>query len=255
MLRDSRGPSVIGVAATRAARAYYIVGKRLADVLGASTLLILLTPILLVVAVAIKFDSSGPLLYRSRRIGRHGRPFDMLKFRKMRTDVGGSALTTATDERFTRVGSFLARAKLDELPQLWNVIRGDMSLVGPRPEDPSFVGIYPAQFETVHVVRPGVTGLSQIAFAEEGRVLEVPDPLQRYVEGLLPQKLALDALYVERRSFRMDLRIVVWTILTVVFGVDVSVNRSNGRFTVRRRPHVVTPRVADNRVASEEASS
>jgi lipopolysaccharide/colanic/teichoic acid biosynthesis glycosyltransferase len=214
------------------------------DVVGASRLLVLLLPILLVVAVSIKIDSRGPLLYRSRRIGRGGREFEMLKFRKMHSNASGPALTSAADERFTRVGSFLARTKLDELPQLWNVVRGHMSLVGPRPE----------AFGSVLTVRPGVTGLSQIAFAEEGRVLDVPDPMRRYVEGLLPQKLGLDELYVSRRSLRMDLRILVWTILTVVFNVEVSVNRASGQFTVRRRPSVAAPRVTETPVTSDELS-
>jgi lipopolysaccharide/colanic/teichoic acid biosynthesis glycosyltransferase len=256
LLCDSRGPSTASAAVTGTntdgSRA---VGKRVIDVVGASTLLILLLPILLVVAVSIKIDSRGPLLYRSRRIGRRGVQFDMLKFRKMHSDAAGPALTSTTDERFTRVGSLLARTKLDELPQLWNVVRGDMSLVGPRPEDPSFVSIYPEAFGPVHTVRPGITGLSQIAFAEEGRVLDVPDPMRRYVEGLLPQKLGLDELYVARRSIGMDLRILLWTTLTVVFNVEVSVNRASGQFTVRRRPPVAVPRATEKPATSDEFST
>ena len=256
MLRDSNGPSTTSAAVTgRNTDRSRAVGKRIMDVVGASTLLVVLLPILLVVAVSIKLDSRGPLLYRSRRIGRGGREFDMLKFRKMHSDASGPALTSSTDERFTRVGSFLARTKLDELPQLWNVVRGDMSLVGPRPEDPSFVSIYPDAFDSALTVRPGVTGLSQIAFAEEGRVLDVPDPMRRYVEGLLPQKLGLDELYVSRRSTRMDMRILVWTILTVVFNVEVSVNRATGQFTVRRRPQVAAPRATETPATSDELSS
>jgi len=226
--------------------------KRTFDVGFAALLLIILTPVLPILMIGIKLDSRGPVLYRSRRVGRHGRTFHMLKFRKMRHDVSGPALTSLRDERFTRFGSFLVRARLDELPQLWNVIRGDMSLVGPRPEDPSFVDLYPDDFPEVLKVRPGITGLSQLAFAEERRVLDGPEPLRRYVESLLPQKLGMDALYVASRSMIMDLRILAWTILTVVFRVDVSVNRQNAQLTVRRRKRTQFTR---DSMAPDEAAS
>ena len=114
------------------------------------------------IAIAIVVDEPGPVLYRARRVGFHGREFDMYKFRKMRRDAAGPALTVAWDDRFTRIGRFLARSKMDELPQLLNVLRGEMALVGPRPEDASFVAAFPAEFEAITSVRPGITGLSQI---------------------------------------------------------------------------------------------
>ncbi len=212
------------------------ITKRAFDLVTAALLLVVLSPVLLVVMIGIKLESPGPVIFRSSRVGRHGRVFAMLKFRKMREDVSGPALTSLEDERFTRLGSFLARTRLDELPQLWNVVRGDMSIVGPRPEDPGFVAIYPEEFENVLLVRPGITGLSQLAFADERRVLDGPDPVARYVDQLLPQKIGMDRLYVAIHSTSRDVLIVMWTVLAVFFGVDVSVNRKDGRLRVRRRP-------------------
>jgi lipopolysaccharide/colanic/teichoic acid biosynthesis glycosyltransferase len=160
----------------------------------------------------------------------------MLKFRKMQRDAGGPRLTSASDERFTRIGSVLARTKLDELPQVVNVIRGDMSLVGPRPEDPSFVALHPEEFAEILQVKPGITGLSQLAFADEGRLLAGQDRVARYVEGLLPQKIAIDRLYIAHRSIRMDARILLWTVRAVLFRVQIAVDRRNAGLSVRRRP-------------------
>ena len=210
--------------------------KRAFDVSSASLLLLLLAPVFALVVCAIKLDSRGPAIYRSHRVGMHGGRFHMLKFRKMHEHASGPALTAVRDERFTRLGRILARTKLDELPQLWNVLRGDMSLVGPRPEDPGFVDLYAEEFADVLEVRPGITGLSQLAFAKEGNVLDGPDPVDRYVSGLLPQKIGLDGIYAATRSMRMDLRILLWTFLAVALRVDISVDRRDGRLTVRRRP-------------------
>lgn len=211
------------------------MAKRLLDILIALPLLVAFTPLMLVLALAIKLGSRGSVFYRCRRVGLGGREFAMLKFRKMRHDAAGPAVTCARDERFTRLGSLLARTKLDELPQLWNVIRGDMSLVGPRPEDPSFIALYSRGYADILRARPGITGLSQLAFAREGRLLEGPDPLRRYVERLLPQKVAIDQLYVAHSSTSMDLRILVWTVVTVLFGIEVSVDRGSGKLAARRR--------------------
>jgi lipopolysaccharide/colanic/teichoic acid biosynthesis glycosyltransferase len=226
--------------------------KRTVDIVTAGLLLLALSPVLLLVMVGIKLESPGPVIFRSNRVGRRGKVFPMLKFRKMRDDAAGPALTSLEDERFTRLGSFLARTRLDELPQLWNVVRGDMSVVGPRPEDPGFVAIYPEEFEVVLQVRPGITGLSQLAFADERRVLDGPDPVGRYVDQLLPQKIGMDRLYVAIQSTSLDIRIVVWTVLAVLFRVEVSVNRASGQLKVRRRP-VAAARDEDSGPASKGA--
>ena len=161
----------------------------------------------------------------------------MLKFRKMRPDAhAGPPLTSADDDRFTRVGRFLAKTKLDELPQLWNVLRGEMSLVGPRPEDPAFVAMRPDDFVSIAGVKPGVTGLCQLAFAKESFILDSNDRVRDYAERLLPQKVAIDLLYARRRTIGFDARILIWTFVAVLLRKDVAVHRETGKLTRRRRP-------------------
>jgi lipopolysaccharide/colanic/teichoic acid biosynthesis glycosyltransferase len=232
--RPWRGNGVLGT--PRATRAALDRGQRLLDVLLGGSAIVLLLPVFVVAALAIKFDSRGHVFYRCRRVGLGGREFAMLKFRKMRTAVAGAPLTAVDDERFTRIGRFLAKTKLDEIPQLWNVLTGSMSLVGPRPEDPVFVEQQSAQFEQVLSVRPGITGLSQIAFAREMEILDPEDRIGDYVRRLLPQKIGLDQLYVQRRSLLMNLRILWWTFVAVVWKRDVAVDRVTGDLNVRRRP-------------------
>ena len=220
--------------------------KRTFDFAVASVLLVLLSLALLACAIAIKLDSRGPVFYRSRRVGQGGREFSMLKFRKMRNDASGLALTLARDDRFTRIGRFLAQSKLDELPQLWNVVRGQMSLVGPRPEDAEFVSMHGERYQQILEVKPGMTGLCQLAFAKEGAILDPGDPVGYYTERLLPQKVAIDELYATRTTLWMDLRILAWTTLAVFGRIDVAVNRGTGRLTRRRRQvRSVEPSVAE----------
>ena len=209
---------------------------RMLDIAVAVTLLALLLPVGLVIACAIKLDSPGSVLYRCRRVGRGGVPFQMLKFRKMRDDAAGPLLTLADDPRLTRIGHFLARSKLDELPQLWNVIRGEMSLVGSRPESPEFVVGHPADYAEILSVRPGITGLSQLAYAKESEILDRADRVGHYLARVLPQKLRMDRLYASHRSFALNLRILAWTAIAVFLRTDVAVNRETGALRVRRRP-------------------
>ena len=226
------------------------VAKRLLDLTITVPLLVLLLPLIVLLAVAIKLDSRGPVLYRCRRVGFQGSVLVMLKFRKMVDGAAGPALTVHDDTRFTRVGRFLSLTKLDELPQLWNVIRGEMSLVGPRPEDPEFVALHPTEYDEILQVTPGITGLCQLAFAREGQLLASDDRVDAYVENLLPQKVQLDVLYASRRTLAMDLRILVWTAVAVVLRRDVAVGRETGRLSVRRRPVAAEPAVTE---ASEPA--
>ena len=222
--------------------------KRALDVAGATLLLVLLSPVLLACAVLIKLDSRGPVFYRCQRVGREGREFEMVKFRKMWKDAAGPRLTSAVDERFTRVGGWLARTKLDELPQLWNVVHGEMSLVGPRPEEPGFVAARAAEFAPVLTVKPGMTGLCQLAFAHESHVLDRTDPeerIDRYLNHILPQKLALDSLYARQRTLGLDLRILVWTVVCVVFRRDVAVHRETGELGLRKRVQPSDERLAE----------
>src|SRR2546423_4589698 len=208
---------------------------RLFDFAAALLLLVLLVPAIALIAVAIVVDSRGPILYGCTRVGRYGRTFRMLKFRKMKVDAQGPPLTVGSDERFTRFGRLLARTKLDELPQLWNVVTGEMSLVGPRPEDTAFVSLFRDDYAEILAVPPGITGLSQLAFAREGQLLAPENVQDDYVERLLPQKIGIDRLYARRRSPLLNLQILIWTAVVVSLVGEVSVNRQTGRLTLRRR--------------------
>ena len=209
--------------------------KRTLDFVVAAALLFVLAPVIPILALAIRIESTGPAFYRCRRVGRGGREFHMLKFRKMHDGAKGPALASWEDDRFTRMGPFLAGTKLDELPQLWNVLRGQMSLVGPRPEDASFVELMPAEFAVIHSVKPGITGLCQLAFARESNVLDPDDRVGHYVNQILPQKVKIDQLYASQRSIGMDLGILGWTALAVLFRREVAVHRQTGSLS-RRAP-------------------
>ena len=195
------------------------MSKRLFDVLAAASGLILLAPVLLALALWIQLDSPGPALFRQRRVGRHGRLFDIDKFRTMadRPDEGRQ-LTVGQDPRVTRAGRFLRRTKLDELPQLLNVVQGTMSLVGPRPEVPRYVDRYPpAVRQTVLSVAPGITDLAAILYKDENDILgRAEDPERAYVETILPVKLAYYQRYVRERSFWLDLRIIFRTLAAIL---------------------------------------
>jgi lipopolysaccharide/colanic/teichoic acid biosynthesis glycosyltransferase len=186
--------------------------KRLFDVSVALLALVVLAPLLAAIALAVRREDRGPVLFRQVRIGRGGRPFEILKYRTMRSEAGGAPITVRGDPRLTRIGQRLRRWKLDELPQLWNVLRGDMSLVGPRPEVPQYVDLgSPLQREVLRV-RPGMTGWAQLdGLDEEAELAGVPDPERLYREVLLPRKLALDLRYVREGSFATDLAILART--------------------------------------------
>ena len=180
--------------------------------------LITLAPVFAAVAALIKCDSRGPIFYAGDRIGQHGRPFKILKFRSMAVDADrrGPPITHRDDPRITRIGAFLRRAKLDELPQLWNVLKGEMSLVGPRPETPSYVALYTPEQQRVLEVRPGITGLTQLSYRDEEKHLS-PDSWERdYVSVLMPQKLALDLEYARKQSFALDVQILARTVWLLV---------------------------------------
>jgi lipopolysaccharide/colanic/teichoic acid biosynthesis glycosyltransferase len=209
--------------------------KRVLDVSIAVCLLAVLAIPLGVIALAVKLDSQGPVFYRVRRVGFGGRPLTMLKFRKMHDHAHGIPLTADEDPRLTRLGALLARTRLDELPQLWDVLRGRMSLVGPRPEDPEFVALHSDAYDRILSVRPGITGLSQLAFAEEHSILDQSDLVGDYVTRILPQKVNLDTLYARDYGLRMDVKVLTWTIAAVILRRRVSVHRQTGTLTLRRR--------------------
>jgi lipopolysaccharide/colanic/teichoic acid biosynthesis glycosyltransferase len=190
--------------------------KRLFDFLGALLALALLWPLLLGIALAVRLDSPGPALFRQERVGRHGRTFRIHKFRTMAADAParGLPLTVGADPRITRVGAWLRRTRLDELPQFIDILRGDMSLVGPRPEVPRYVARYPdALRDRVLAVRPGLTDPASLQFIDEAALLAAAaDPEREYVEVILPRKLRLAADYAERASLASDLA-VLWRTL------------------------------------------
>lgn len=154
----------------------------------------------------------------------------------MRDHATGLPLTANADSRLTRVGKLLARTKLDELPQLWDVLRGRMSLVGPRPQDPSFVAMHADAYEHIPAVRPGMTGWSQLAFAEESKILNEDNLIADYIGRILPQKIGLDTLYARSYRLRTDLAVLGWTMVAVLLRRSVAVHRSTGRMNVRKRP-------------------
>ena len=179
--------------------------------------LIAATPVLLGVAMYMRLSSDpGPVLYSARRMGEGGTIISVLKVRTMVVDAGGSNLTTAADPRVTRLGRLLRRYRIDELPQLINVVRGEMSLVGPRPEDPIFVDMRDPLHLRVFSARPGITGLAQLEFHDEASLLTGPGAEQRYREEILPAKLAFDVAYLDHRTTLLDLQILLRTVRVVL---------------------------------------
>lgn len=193
--------------------------KRLFDVICAALGLVVLSPVLLLAALWVKLDSPGPALFRQTRVGRRGVPFTIHKFRTMRV-APGAAITVGADPRITRSGHVLRQTKLDELPQLWDVLRGAMSLVGPRPELPHYVALYPAALrEHVLSVRPGITDPASLAFSHEAELLAAAsDPEREYREVILPAKLQLSADYAARASLATDLKLILATLARVARG-------------------------------------
>jgi lipopolysaccharide/colanic/teichoic acid biosynthesis glycosyltransferase len=195
--------------------------KRVLDVLGPTVGLLILSPFLLGIAVAIKLDSPGPTFFRQQRIGRGGRPFRIFKFRSMVADAPqlGAALTVRADSRITRVGTFLRRTKLDELPQLINVLTGDMSLVGPRPEVPEFMNLYtPEQRAIIVSVRPGMTDYASILFRDESLLLDgQDDSVEIYQHEIMPIKFAYYERYSRDVGLLNDLRIIAATVSLLAF--------------------------------------
>lgn len=193
--------------------------KRLTDILGSLLGLLLLSPLLLFIALFIVLDSRGGVFYSQERVGHYGKPFRLLKFRTMRSGAerGGLLSLGGGDPRITRAGAFLRKYKLDELPQLINVLLGQMSLVGPRPEVPRYVAHYNEQQRKVLDVRPGLTDYASLEYFEEGELLATsPDPEKTYLESILPRKLDLALRYVEEQSMATDLRIICRTLQRIL---------------------------------------
>lgn len=194
------------------------MAKRGLDLLVSATLLALFALPMAFIALWVRLDSPGPALFRQQRVGQGGRLFTIHKFRTMRADGGGLGLTVGEDARITRAGRWLRRLKLDELPQLWDVLRGAMSLVGPRPDLPAYVDRYPEPLrQQLLAVRPGITDPASLAFRDEAALLAAAaDPEREYLERILPAKLQLSADYARRATVLTDLRLIARTALLLI---------------------------------------
>lgn len=192
--------------------------KRAFDFTTSTIGCILISPILLIIALLIKLTSKGPILFKQKRVGRYGKEFNILKFRTMVVDAEklGKQITVGNDSRITKVGSFLRKYKLDELPQLINVIKGDMSLVGPRPEVPKYVNLYSDKQRKVLEVRPGITDYASIEYRDENTILgKVDNPEEYYVNVIMPHKIDLNMKYIENNNVLIDIGIIFKTIFNI----------------------------------------
>jgi lipopolysaccharide/colanic/teichoic acid biosynthesis glycosyltransferase len=199
-------------------------GKRIFDFALSILGLIVLAPLLLIIGGLVGLCSPGPVIFRQRRVGKNGNEFWILKFRSMvhGAERIGRGITTDNDPRVTALGAFLRKWKLDELPQLWNVLRGDMSLVGPRPELPRYVREYSQSMMRVLQVRPGITDAATLRYRNEGSLLQrSSDPERFYCEKILPEKLVLNLQYLDEISFRRDLFLLLVTIGSIANSSEV----------------------------------
>lgn len=193
--------------------------KRLFDVILSAFGLILALPIFLVISLAIIIDSSGPVLFVQERVGQFGKPFKILKFRTMKDQQTGSFLTRARDARVTKVGRFLRKTKLDELPQLINVLKGDMSFVGPRPEVPYFVKHYTLEQREILHAKPGITDLASIEYRNESELFSGHEDTEvLYLNTIMPKKIELNKRYLENMTLSADIKIIIKTISTLLGG-------------------------------------
>jgi len=190
--------------------------KRIFDITVALIGLIILIPVFIVIAILIKLDSPGPVFFKGKRVGQYGKIFYILKFRSMVPDAPqkGATITCKDDPRITRIGRFLRNTKLDELPSLVNVLKGEMSLVGPRPEAPAWVERYTPQQQVVLTIKPGITGLAQIKYRSEEELLSKANWETEYFQ-IMHDKLNIDLHYVKNRSFILDMRILLGTVVVL----------------------------------------
>jgi lipopolysaccharide/colanic/teichoic acid biosynthesis glycosyltransferase len=190
--------------------------KRLFDFLASFIGIIILSPILIIVSIAIKVDSKGEVMFLQKRVGKDGKPFNIYKFRTMVTDAEklGKQITVGKDNRITKVGGFLRKYKLDELPQLFNVLKGEMSLVGPRPEVPAYVNLYNEAERKVLSVKPGITDFASIEYKDENEILgKVDNPEEYYINVIMKHKLELNIQYISNNNIFLDIKIIIKTIL------------------------------------------
>lgn len=193
--------------------------KRIFDFLLSLFGIIILSPIFIIVSIAIKLDSKGRILFLQKRVGRYGKEFNIYKFRTMVTDAEklGKQITVGKDNRITKVGAFLRKFKIDELPQLFNVLKGDMSLVGPRPEVPKYVALYNKEQRKVLDIRPGITDMASLRYKDENDILgKVDNPEEYYINVIMKDKLKLNLEYIEKSNIFFDIYLIFKTIIKCI---------------------------------------
>ena len=198
-----------------------ILIKRILDILLSTISLAIIWPFLIFIGILIRVDSSGPIFYRQNRVGLHGTPFRIFKFRTMVIDADkkGLSITTGQDPRITRIGRVLRKTKVDELPQLINIIKGEMSFVGPRPEVPRYANMYSSYQKQVLLVRPGITDYASIVYRNENEMLDkVAEPEDKYINDIMPSKIELNLKYIREISLITDIKIIFQTLAVVVKG-------------------------------------
>lgn len=190
--------------------------KRVFDFLAALFGIVVISPILIIVSIAIKLDSPGNIMFLQKRVGKNEKEFYIYKFRTMVTNAEklGKQITVGNDSRITKVGAFLRKYKIDELPQLFNVLIGDMSLVGPRPEVPKYVALYSDEQKKVLSVRPGITDLASLRYSDENEILgKVDNPEEYYINVIMKDKLNLNLEYIEKSNLFFDISLIIKTII------------------------------------------
>lgn len=196
-----------------------LIIKRIFDIVASLGGLIILSPMLIIVAICIKLDSKGPVFFKQKRVGKNKKIFEIYKFRTMVTDAEklGKQITVGNDSRITRVGKFIRKCKLDELPQLINVVKGEMSLVGPRPEVPRYVELYDEYQEQILLVQPGITDYASIEYRNENDILgNSSNPEETYIEEIMPTKIELNMKYIRNISLIEDIKLILATILAIL---------------------------------------
>lgn len=193
--------------------------KRCFDIIVSLLGIIILSPVFIIVSIAIKLDSKGDVFFLQKRVGRYGKEFNIYKFRTMVTDAEklGKQITVGKDNRITKVGASLRKFKIDELPQLFNVFKGDMSLVGPRPEVPKYVELYNEEQKRVLSVRPGITDIASLRYKDENDILgEVENPEEYYIKVIMKDKLDLNLEYIEKSNLFFDIYLILKTIVKCI---------------------------------------
>jgi len=188
--------------------------KRIFDFFASSIGLLVFWPVLLIITILIKIKMPGPVFFKQKRVGQHGKLFTMVKFRTMKVNHGGSSISVKGESRITPLGATLRKYKLDELPELWNVLTGDMSFVGPRPDVPGYADLLEGEDRKILLLKPGITGPASMKYANEEEILaQQPDPIKYNNEVIYPDKVRINLEYLKHQGFLLDLKIITYTVL------------------------------------------